>query len=253
MPTGTTFSRSRRWPSGLGTSGPTPQPRRGAGLRWWYDRLLAESKLERRAVRQCLAVGLAMQSIVVCGFIAIFSLVARYQVRHAGLGGVKTGAIFGIGCCLLMLIGAVFTKPDGRAEAARRIVEEGFRSAGRQGGEPITCAVGILLMLISLYGSFAIVEAACRVRARWRLRKVDLIETARVLSEIADRPMGASPRALLKWGQPIDSLRGPVALLMLDGWIELVDNGRTVVQRSDTMRSLHRRHPLAEVFESVGA
>ena len=41
----------------------------------------------------------------------------------------------------------------------------------------------------------------------------------------------------------------PVAALVLNGWVKVVDDGRTLVQQSPAMRSLRNRHPLADVFQ----
>jgi hypothetical protein len=84
---------------------------------------------------------------------------------------------------------------------------------------------------------------------RLRLAVVDRDEAARLLAQIFAAPGGTNSSDLLAPGQRPESLRGPIALLMLDGWIDVTDNGSTVVPRSSAMRNLSYRHPLADVFQ----
>jgi hypothetical protein len=148
--------------------------------------------------------------------------------------------------CALMLLVAILTKPDGRAERAREIFQRGLHANCQNRAEGIAIS---LVMIIALYGSYALVEGCKRWRMQHRLVAVDSHEVARVMAAISAAPMGLSWKWLLKNGRSEKSLRGPVAALLLNGWIKILDNGNTLVQQSPSMRALLHRHPLADVFQ----
>lgn len=228
---------------------PTQQgPVAGQEVMAWCERLEEESKRQRRAIVQCMGVGLLMDCVVVGLVLLLVRIVSKIQEQHR-TDSYKIAALVGMGICCFMLLIAWFTKPSGRAEMARRVFDDGMEAACRQGG-PVAGAGATLLMLIALYGAYAIVEASKRTIMRCRLSLVDPYETARIMAAIAASPVGVPWKNLLKFGQSTQSLRGPIAALMLDGWIELVDGGTTLIQGTPSMRLLLHRHPLEDAFLS---
>ena len=68
------------------------------------------------------------------------------------------------------------------------------------------------------------------------------------MAEVATTPTGVSIKCLLKQGQTVDSLRLPVAALILDGWIVLREHGRVIEQRAPSDFDHGWKSPLQAVF-----
>lgn len=215
-------------------------PATGDAIAKWGSRLEEESKKERRAILLCFGVGVFLNGIVT-GACFITAHLLQPPISPWVAGAIAAAVI----CAFMFLIAAI-TKPEGRAETARTIFDAGMD--GDIHDRPEVGTAFSLASAIALYGSYALVEAAKRTLMRIRLLRVDRRETARVLAEIYDAPVGVHWKKLLRPGQTIDALRGPIALLLMDGWIQIVDGGQTVALRSPAMRRAMRRHPLADVF-----
>jgi hypothetical protein len=187
---------------------------------------------------------LLLDAVVVAVTVGIGAIGRRpLHLPYAAVGATIGGAV-----CLAMLVVAAVIKPDGRAEVASRLVNDGFRHAVRGSNHPAAGAAAVALMVIALYGSFAWVEGIRRALARRKVSAADAHEVARILATVCATPAGVSIAMLRKHGQPIDALRLPVAALLLDGWVVLRDGGRVVQQRSSAERRRRPPHPLVELF-----
>jgi hypothetical protein len=215
-------------------------------LAGWRARLEAEERRERWRIVGCAATGVGLNGLAV----ALAVVVVHVAVRLHGDGRADVGeAAIGVGLmvCGPMLLVAAVTKPAGRAERAREVFDAGANQSGSANRAEAVAIV--LVMVVALYGSYAIVEAVRRAVMRRRLAGVDPDEVARVMAAVAAATTGVATGSLLKHGQDERSLRGPLAALVLNGWVKIVDGGRSLVAQSPAMRRLVRRHPLADVFQ----
>jgi hypothetical protein len=211
------------------------------------SRLDDRARRERRAILLCVLTGLLMQGVVLgIGFVA-GKLLAHLSHRPDYPIVLICMGFAAVMCAFTLLIAAL-TKPAGRAEQARQMLRQTFHSAAHN-HSPDLGVVTSVMILIALYGSYAIVEASKRAFMRLRLSRVDRDEAARLLAKILAVPTGVATDTLLKAGQSPELLRGSIALLILDGWIEVTDHGKWLIQRSPARRQLLYRHPLAEVFQ----
>lgn len=222
-----------------------------AELAVWRGRAEAEASRARKANLICLGVGLLLNGVVIAAGIGLAEIAVRANPQPR-MDAYLAGSLAAGGLCLLMFLIALWTKPDGRAETARQVFDQANNSGNWDQHPEGDLAISVV-MVAALYGSYALVEAGKRIWVRGRLAGVDRAETARVLAEICAAPAGVAWRRLLRPGQPAASLAGPLAALLLDGWIELADRGETVVQRSPAMRRALYRHPLAEVFGTTAS
>lgn len=211
----------------------------------WRQRLDRGAREQRRALVLCLGIGAALQ-LSVMGACLVIARLALDMGGSTPPHPYRFAAFVAIALCSLMLLVAMLTKPAGRAETARIVYESGLRAPQEH---PVGAAGITLLALIALYGSYAIVEASGRIVMRFRLVRVDRDDVARILAAVMASPLGISWNTLTKIGQSAESLRGPLALLVLDGWVALADGGATLVPRSASKRRLSLRHPLAEAFD----
>lgn len=133
-----------------GLSGPVgAKAVHGRDVYRWAQRIDTERLAERHAIRVCLAVGLAFDGMVLLVGEVVVRLLGPYRSDPPPHG---TGLALAGGLCLVMLFAAALTKPDGRAEQASRVIDEGFQSAGRgnefgsgraraHAGHPITYSI----------------------------------------------------------------------------------------------------------------
>jgi hypothetical protein len=212
----------------------------------WLGRLSDESARQRRNIRACVFVGILFYALVFAVALLSAELVARFGPHPRAESYLAFSSIAAV-ICFTMLIVAIFTKPEGRTENARRV----FDAASSEGwDDSVEAKPAIALALIvALYGSYALVEAAKRFTLRLRLANTDRLHTARILAEVCANPAGIHWKKLLQPGQTLNDLRRPISTLLLDGWIQIADHGQTVVKRSPAMRRARYRHPLADVFE----
>jgi hypothetical protein len=214
----------------------------------WRTRLDADIQRERGQNLLCLAIGILLNAatagliLLVVWFISLLN-----QPPPAGVLTVafQTSAIL----CTLMLAIAFFTKPDGRAETARSVFDGTTDVANVDHDNPATALGFSFAAMIALYGSFALVEAAKRLRMQWRLASADRTLMAQLLTRLEECPKGLTWSDLAQVLATPAQLRGSVAALLLYGWVTLVDGGTTIAYQSTAMRRLHRRHPLDDVFQ----
>jgi len=228
-----------------GMSGPVGyRVPRSTELYSWQCRIEAAARANRRSTAVGAAIGIALYGVVVALCVGMLRFAGKYR---PDVPSTRDAVAVGAAICFVMLLTAFVVKPAGRGEVASQIVEQGFRSTGNP-GVPGGNVIVMVMMLLALYGSLLVVEAFWDAVARWKVRRLDTSEAARILAEAAASPTGVPVKCLLKHGQAVDALRVPVAALALDGWVVLREGGRVIEQRAPGDCDRGWRSPLAAVF-----
>lgn len=218
----------------------------GAELLEWQSRLADDSRAERNGIFLCVLIGFILNLVAIVAAAIAIDLLIHLRVS-ASIENVPPQLLLASGAFItsLSFLLAIFTKPDGRAERAREMLEGRNHTGGVNRPESLAIT---LIMIVALYGSYCLVEAARRAHMRWRLRHIDPSELSRLIACIIAAPAGIPIAHLRKQGQTLQSLRAPLATLLLYNWIILLDEN-TVSQQTPAMRICLRRHPLADALQ----
>ena len=216
--------------------------------------MVADFFRERRQNLLCLAIGILLNGLTVGLCFLVAYILTRFAPAAPPAAApppnpYTVAAVIAAVICTLMLVIAIFTKPASRAEVARMVLDSADYSAPDDRAEAHAAS---LLAIIALYGSYALVEGGKRLAMQISVATALRDRLDRILMKLVGSPNGLTGAGLPEPGEPMQTLRAPVAALILYDWVKVVDDGTTLTYVSAAMRRLHRRHPLADVFQTVG-